>query len=499
MASGKKIVLYGAGQKAHTMRWALEYCGYEVVFCVVTNDVDENAYFEDLRVFSINSKIEQIKRAGYLIVIATFLRYEDGIEKSLQEKGLNNYWASRDLPWRIDVALYEKFYLSDVGLKSKDDCAKEEKVITIVKKIICVVLIMNPRAFKIVQSLKKAGMEVTCLVWIEAYAVCNEKLAELSGMCDYCKVCTSVDELLEYCKMSNADVLHVFSEANSSIDLAQVLIMVKKGVPKVVFDEYDVVTEMYREVPQQTKDIELFCLEHADGICHRGTEVDYLSEQGYDVCRKRIHFMDYCGDNHYYESPQKAYENALELVYVGGLLAGKAYEEVRVNRILDFANLCQQNNCHLHVYPSSYDRVKMHEYVEMEKQNPYFHLHEPVPYERLCEEISKYDYGVFPAKKDFLEYAEQHGNYTKAQNIHSTTNKKFDYIEAGLPIITATQVAESKVFEEEGILIRKTDEELDFDELRARRNEMKRNVVAVREKYRISNQIGRLIEFYNSL
>ncbi|MBE5865480.1 MAG: glycosyltransferase family 4 protein [Lachnospiraceae bacterium] len=500
LSKEKKVVLYGAGQRTHNIYWALKKCGYEVIFCVVSNDVKVEIFFEDLRVYSLKDKYKEILEQDYQIVLAVFQRYIAEISDYLESFGITKYWKTSELPWSCDFNVYEGLneeeYLERIYAKNLVANRKKNNPI---EKVFFLVQMVQPRAFKVIRALKTAGIQTECIIAIDAYGLSDEKLLEFSRGCGEYKLCESTEEIMRRCYETDADVIHIFSEADSSIGRLQPIIKKKLIYPKIVFDEFDVVTEMYREVPQKIKDVELFCLEHADGICHRGTEVDFLIEQGYDVCKKRIHFMDYCGDNQYYKSPQKDFEDELELVYVGGLLAGKAYEDVRVNRILDYANLCQENHCHLHVYPSSYDKAKMHEYIEMEEHNPYFHLHEPVPYEKLCEEISKYDYGVFPAKKGFLEYAEKYGNYTKAQNIHSTTNKKFDYLEAGLPIITATQVAESKVFEEEGILIRRTDEEIDFDELRRRRNEMKRKVVEVREKYRISNQIQRLIDFYNML
>ena len=55
------------------------------------------------------------------------------------------------------------------------------------------------------------------------------------------------------------------------------------------------------------------------------------------------------------------------------------------------------------------------------------------------------------------------------------------------------------MFEKDGVLLRKTDEEIDFDELRQKRNELKRKVIQIRDKHRISNQLSTLIELYDDL
>lgn len=512
----KKVVMYGAGQKSHNVYHALLQCGYTVEYCVVTSDSVPESDFETIKVYPLRDRVREIIENDYQVVIASFQRYEAEIEANLEKNGVNNYWKASELPWSVDFQAYavldekgciEKIcgaYTNDKKL-SQDDHAVESFVQTKCPaehtnehKILFLVMISYPRQYKIIEALHRKGYEIEVLFWVNALGANEEKINQLRKISNRFHLCISVEEIMLYSASSEAKIMHIFADVNATIEVPQIIINFKNMFPSIVYDEYDIATEMYRQLKGDIWEKELFCLEHADGICHRGTEIKYL-EKKYSICEKQIHLVDCCKDHSYTISKQKAETDELQLVYAGGLYAGAAYDDTKLMQVLEYADICKRNHTHFHVYPSSWDKAKLHTYFEKEKENEYFHMHPPVPFEDLCDEISQYDYGVMPAQKGFLEYAKEHGNLTWEQQMSSATNKKYDYLDAGLPIVAASQVEESMMLEADGVLIRWTDEEIEFDELRARRNEMKRRVVEVREKYRISKQLPRLIEFYNSL
>ncbi len=82
---------------------------------------------------------------------------------------------------------------------------------------------------------------------------------------------------------------------------------------------------------------------------------------------------------------------------------------------------------------------------------------------------------------------------------YATTNKFFDYLDAGLPIVAAGPIKLAEYFEEKGVLLKKTIEEYDFEELRNRKKELKANVSTVRKAMQIENHIDELLEFYKAL
>lgn len=512
----RKIVLYGAGQKGHSVYRALIMSGYMIAYCVVTDDSVKESDFEEVKVYPFVDKKDEIIEKRYQIVIASIQRFEAEIAENIENNGISEYWKTSQMPWSVDFDTYknldtngymkiikEKYYSDGEKYRKDKDVRNyiEGNVKKTVnnRKITFLLLMLAPRSYKIIDALHRKGYFIEVIVWGNALYLTEEKYHEYSEIADECRICIDVEEVMLYCASTASKILHIFSEINSNIELPQTLINCKNIFPKIIFDEYDVAAELYRCIPRRPIDAELFCFEHADGICSRYRCMEYLEEKGHSICKNRIYFIDCCNDFTGYESPQKQEEDELHFVHVGTVNAGKAYETSRVARLLEFGLRCRENKAHLHIYPTSYDAAKLRKYIEMERMNPYFHLHHPVSMRILAQEISKYDYGILNACSDFLEYADKGGAYTKEMHMFAEANRMYDFLEAGLPIVAADPVEQVKMLEQDGVLIRKTDEEIDFDELRQKRNQLKKRVVQIRDKYRISNQLPALIEFYDSM
>ena len=126
----------------------------------------------------------------------------------------------------------------------------------------------------------------------------------------------------------------------------------------------------------------------------------------------------------------------------------------------------------------------MADYIELYRVNEYFHLHQPISFEQLRGELSKYDYGVFPIKRRYFEkgLTLRQGNsvlkYRKEELMYATGNKYFDYLDAGLPIIAAYPQNLMAFFEMKGVVLDWAVEDYDFDVMKARKRELKTRVLA---------------------
>jgi glycosyltransferase involved in cell wall biosynthesis len=121
------------------------------------------------------------------------------------------------------------------------------------------------------------------------------------------------------------------------------------------------------------------------------------------------------------------------------------------------------------------------------------HIHEPVPFEQLQKEISKYDYGF-----DTIFFTD-----LVKKGAFAGTNKFSSYLEAGLPIMLnkerglfAEMVKKNKI----GIVT----EDYNFKDLtnkikKANYEELVKNVLKFREKYSMGNNINKLIKFLEEL
>ena len=512
----KKIVLYGAGQKSHGIYNALCMSGYKIAYCVVTNACIEESDFEDVKVYSFSKRKNEIIMSGYQLVIACAQKSEEDIARNIERNGLKEYWKTNEMPWSVDFDYYRKLdaqgymdiirkkYYSNIDMYGRDVAVRnyiEQNISREVnaKKIMFLMTNVAPRAYKIIDALHRNGYDVELIIWTNATYLTLEKYEEFLDISTSCKLCINVEEVMLYCATTDAGILHIFSDANSDIELPQILIHCKEIFPRIVFDEYDVMTEMRRNIPQRTVEAELFCLKYADGLCNRYMCMEHLEKKGYEICKQRIYFIDCCNDFANYESPQKQESDALHFVFAGTLFSGNEYKTSKDGRFLELGLLCQSNRVHLHLYPVSYDAAKLHEYIDMERSNPYFHLHHPVSARDLAQELSQYDYGITSVQNDILEYSKSHGSWMQEGIIYCWANKLYDYLDAGLPIVTTVPVEQTKILEKEGVLLRMFDEEINFDELRKRRNELKKQVIKVREKYRVSKQLPALIKFYDSL
>jgi 2-polyprenyl-3-methyl-5-hydroxy-6-metoxy-1,4-benzoquinol methylase/tetratricopeptide (TPR) repeat protein len=111
-------------------------------------------------------------------------------------------------------------------------------------------------------------------------------------------------------------------------------------------------------------------------------------------------------------------DDEVHIVYEGGV-GGSAHR--------DFADLFIQlanNNIHIHIYPASFSQK--HEQVF--SKFPRIHYYQPVSPKQIIEKMTPYDFGIIP-------FNIQNGN---KRFLDSTiANKLFEYLAAGLPVLTS--------------------------------------------------------------
>lgn len=514
----KRLVIYGAGYLAKILNNELSENGILANYCVVSHkDKDVNS-FENIPLYEFSDYVSDMQKNDVITLIAVTELYEQEIENTLIQNKIMNYLFITDYS-RI-ITSFEKYsnkteeeYLSEIAewyidknkltLKDLKPAKKHlEDIINSKKyyedKIVFAVGNPSPRVVKMLGALHKRGYRVEILFYANTWLNDNfyNQLTEIS---ENYHICKTIEELMYYMIMSQAKVIHLFSHIGISY-IAFILIKQKELFPKLVFEQYDIANEMYITTysSQNNFESERYCLEHADGLCCRGYEQEYLvRERQYKISGKIIKFFDYCQDEQIDETI-KCKRNELSLCYAGGIATEREWPGAPYACFLEFAELCKENKCHFHVYPSTWNEQRFVDYIELDKKSDYFHFHRPVPFEKLKEELSQYDYSVHLMKQGYLE-KEYSGYTTRNKTLYSVTNHFYDYLDAGLPIIAASPVKFARYFEKKGVLLRWTIEEYDFEELKSRRDELKNNVVIVREKLRIGQKIDDLISFYNKL
>ena len=315
--------------------------------------------------------------------------------------------------------------------------------------------------------------------------------------------CQDANDLFRHLLATDAFVIHHFIRWGNAALAQAILEAWPHRKPRYVVENYDVQTGMFPGFPVESLRMERFAFEHADGVVFREFCGEYLErEKGFLFRHPTFTFLDYNLEEGVQNFPRRKKDEPLSLVYAGGLVTEEEYPTMSQACWDEVAALCEAHHCHLHVYPSA-DPARSTEpfkkYIERSVRSKYFHFHRTVPFETLYETLAKYDYGIFPARNDIYTL-ERNGMFFKAKNIYSSTNKFFDYVAAGLPIVAPTPMKLVEYFSTHGAAVLPwTNEKIDFDYLLQNREALRKQTLSARKFFTLDAHMDELIAFYRSL
>ena len=366
------------------------------------------------------------------------------------------------------------------------------------KRIDFIVESATGRVQKIAEALSARGYFVRAyyLPWTQNI---SQALEGIKNACSENVECCDEGDILKRLLLTDAFVVHHFMLQGDVFLSVRILATIKDSLPSYVVEHYDVFNGLYTEIDDYIKASERFAFEHADGVVFREFSGDYLEQElAFKIKGKRIVFLDYNSDYYVKSNDEVPIKTDLSLVYAGGVATERQYPNASFACMLDFANLCERHKCHFHLYAREFDEEKYVDYIELDRHSEYFHFHRPVPFAKLHKEISRYDYAVMPVR-DNVYKSEVDGYYTRQKILYAGTNKFFDYVAAGLPIIAVSPKLLVDYFAKQGIVVKSTMGQIDFEDLKARRNEMRHKVRDKQKYFSMDAHIDELIEFYRSL
>jgi len=270
-----------------------------------------------------------------------------------------------------------------------------------------------------------------------------------------------------------------------------------------IFDPYDCWVVYYGKNPKQTwmkKEIvdEEYCFANASGILARNLEVKKSIEIFSLEKKRNILFSDYC-DNDYFINPGKKDNSQISLVYSGGIYGRHMLKSSHgIENFFDFIDSMQEQQIELNIYPSPQSKPEVYfDYIEESKKSKYLKMHSTVKQKDLALELSKYHFGVSP------HFKEESSSVSKDKLERGTSLKFFNFLEAGLPILMSSEMKYMAWLVERykiGIVFSKADipalsriiKSADYAELQ-------KNVVGIREKLSMKNNMHRLINFIENL
>jgi len=273
----------------------------------------------------------------------------------------------------------------------------------------------------------------------------------------------------------------------------------------VIFDERDMVTAFDRTVlarnyipPVLLKNG--FIMKHGSKIVYnkmskleREANLNsqarvYASDYMYELAKKKypipkknnLVFYNYALKSDLNKSKKKLSkeDGEIHIVYEG-VLAVTGYRMP----LLDFLVELSKKEFHVHIYGyGSTDVMKV--YTAPEKKNKFYHFHGGLPLSKLVREMTQYDFGLlpFPGTWDYQTHLDT-----------GLSNKIFDYLISGLPIIVPPLKSMKKftLKEKVGFVFN------DMDEIVKKAGKYKGTID--REKYTIENNIDKLLQLYKDV
>lgn len=491
-------VIYGTGAFATDLFNKLAGRNLNPLYFVESKKKSD--YFgENIPVFNLEDKKNQLKKGDVLVIVAVNRATGKEIVKLLEENDVFNYIEIAD----YDYSLYE---YSNICYEMKENEFKAlmadyeydtqgHRENSLVNKYDIVFALgdLQPRALKMLKALTAIGKKCKIIAG-PSEGVEQTFIKELDSLGLSCTWVSTVVEWMYQVYSTDAEIIHLLTcRAHSRWD--RLFISNKKFFCPIVYDEYDIINCCHIEFDGQRElfDNERYCLENADGICNRGYEIELLINSGIRIDSPYIQFHDYC-NNEQYECDDKYDE--LALCYVGGLQLDGEYENCFKRWLFELADKCECCNAKLHVYTQRYNEDTHKDYIEKAKKCEAFEVYKGVPFDKLAETISQYDYGIFPYTKEVYEW-DTINHYTNNKLVYCTTNKYFDYIDAGLPIISVMSKKLLEYLSGFGIVVNWGTDEYDFEWLKENRSRLKENTIEAHKKLRISEHINELVEFYS--
>ena len=218
---------------------------------------------------------------------------------------------------------------------------------------------------------------------------------------------------------------------------------IEKHLGYKIFDNYDNYSLYYKgKSPylfmNQLIISEKKCYTYCDLVLARNIEASE-SLRNFSLAMKRKFFLpDICEESKFcFKQKDKInLSKNVNLVYCGGLYGHK--ERNRTHGFDDFSDLykaLKDTNLIIHLYPNPFQNESHYRSIlELSKVNLNVRVYQSIPYKKLVEEITQYDFGIIP------HYILESYNVNPIKLKYATSNKFINFLEAGLPIIITDEL-----------------------------------------------------------
>lgn len=401
-----KIIIFGVGYYGKNAYWKLKSSN-NIIYFADNNPLTRGDSFESIPIISGES-IRKLNMDDMDIVICARDYYQ--IVSQLFDMGIFNcYVMLEGFLYHTDLKeTMMPVELAKISYYQKRNGA-EEKNILFVQNAACI------RTHKIAKVMKENGFKVFLLFTLApifgAYSDFADIYEEVWGF-------SSANGIVDFISNSDFDIVHVSNEPDILATIVQ------KSNKPVVFDTHDM------QSIRSDIGIETLILEHLANTESNGNL--YVSEYAADIAREKYGLKEQevlsVGNLVVNQIPLvdafsklSSSDYEIHCVYEGGVVG----EDRNHHRFFDdIWRKIADVGIHIHFYSPS----DLYYCRRLEKISPFIHYEGNLSGDRLIHEMTRYDCGLAVF------------NSVDNNRLHLETasvNKVFEYINAGLPVISA--------------------------------------------------------------
>ncbi|MGE5343235.1 MAG: glycosyltransferase [Candidatus Omnitrophota bacterium] len=288
------------------------------------------------------------------------------------------------------------------------------------------------RNYKYASALRKKGYPVTL-------AYTTRKLSECYQLTDEVYKASikleSTEQLIALCR--EFDIIHCHNDPD-----ILTLGAIQSGMP-VIHDTHDLISLRNKSTPTglETSILESLAQKGATGCIYTTPEKADISASMYHLNDKPVLVVDnYCSEDDIpapedFLPKRSKQDGHIHIVYEGGLATSGIRDFMEI-----FPRLVRHEHIHVHVFPVDNASANTATYCQLARYFPRLHLYPPVSPNDLIRVMTQFDVGIIP-------FTHPSGNFKKFLDT-TIANKLYEYMAAGLPVVTADIQSYRRFFSE---------------------------------------------------
>lgn len=528
---GSEIVIYGAGVYAEKIYEVMEIYGIQSkVQYFVVSETGEGKCINGIPVISIGQLNEMNKK--FTIFVAVSISYVAEIREILKDFKAKEIFYLTDyekadeelLPWVCDRGADEfanyvlNGLISNQRIRSQRDLKKAELLFqTEIQgdmydskrknmRIIFFVGIVTARTARIAAALKNAGYKIDVFKMREEEYIGESELKKQEIRIKHFAM--PLDILYEV--MQIHPFVCYLEPFGAEYQICAVMIAFRQYFGKIIWAPYDIRNGTVLEEDGRINELEKYCFENADGIIWRYFAQDFLEKRfGFSYKGISVFIPDCCES---YSTQKHSENDCLKLccmpTHTSDVLETDTGEstythEATLWEILD--KVGNQEDCVFHVFfwnVSEREKALLEQFKRKYYNFDYF-VH--IEHKQLIENVlPKYDYGcslntagkipIYPESimRKGIKYSENALRY-------GSSNKFYDFISAGLPVIATIPERLCHYLDQYGVIVDMDVEHLDIGFLKEHKTAYQVKVASAKPKLVIENYVPMLVGFLEQL